>query len=62
MNYEDWEKEVVHFIQKLQKEPFASYKKNKWKPGGRTFKRIFSEGLSPKKAANLWALNHEKIR
>jgi len=58
-SFHEWDEEVTRLILAKQQKPFASYKKNRWRKR-RIWLEMHKEGLTPKQAANLWALNHIK--
>ncbi len=58
--FKDWQNLTFELIREKQRHPFADYRRNRWKAGGRIFKTMFKEGNTPAQAAGLWALNHQK--
>lgn len=60
VDFIEWQSRCIEIIVEMQKGVIASYKKSRWKVNGTTFKNMHKEGLSPKVAANLWGLAHQK--
>lgn len=59
-SFDNWMEKTVEHILKMQKRPFARYRTSKWKTGGRTFKKMYKESMTPEGAAGLWGLSHSK--
>jgi hypothetical protein len=58
LKFRTWMIDVNTLIIKKQVQPLADYKKCKWRES--KWKRIWGEGYTPKEAARLWGLAHER--